>query len=249
MTPEQLAQFQKSVASALAANPDVARYSGVNTADTILNAYTTGDWSNIIGLSGKPFTRQQQQDAVAQAGKALAPAYKAQESFDRSVVTDTLGQEQQGYDQFRDGEALAFKDEKNTQDQNAADQGVLFSGSRFQKLNDLRSNYQDRDAQARGIAEGNIRSTARDYQYKYGDAGARSIRDMYKLPGQTNYNANVANGKVTQNKTLSAAYNPTEFKFQGTAPVSQQAAIQTRAASLLANRANKLTSTGYKNSF
>lgn len=249
MTPEALAQFQKAVASALAANPDVSKYAGVNTADTILNAYTTGDWSGIVGLSGMPFTKAQQQAAVAEAEKALAPAYQAQQSFDRSVATETLGQEQEGLDQFREGEALAFRDDKNLQDQNAADQGVLFSGSRFQKLNDLRTNYQDRDAQARGIAENNIRSTARDYQYKYGDAGARSIRDMYKLPGQTNFNANVANGKVTKSNSLASAYNPTEFKFQGTAPVAQQAAVQTRAASLLANRANKLTSTGYKNSF
>lgn len=249
MTPAELAKFQQSIAAALAANPDVSKYAGTNTAETILNAYTTGDWSNVVSLSGVPFTREQQQEAVAQAEKALAPAYKAQEAYDTAGVADSLGEERASYDQFRDSEAEAFGDAKDVQDLNAADQGILFSGARVQKLNDLRNTYEDRDAIQRGRAESNIRTTARDYQYKYGDKNARQLRDLYTLPGGSSFNANVAGGKVTPNSELSSIYNTNDFKFQGTAPVSQKAAVQTRAASLLTNRANKLSPVGYKSQF
>jgi len=249
MTPDQLAQFQKSIAAALAANPDVAQYAGTNTADTILNAYMTGDWSNVVSLSGMPFTKEQQQAAVAEASKALAPAYQAQEAYDRAGVQDSLQKEQEGYQQFQKSETKAFGDAKDTQDLNAADQGILFSGARVQKLNDLRNTYEDRDAIRRGMAGDSMRTTARDYQYKYGDQGARGLRDFYNLPGQSSCNPNVAGGKVTQGSGLASMYNTKDFKFQGTAPVAQKAAVQTRAASLLANRANKLSPVGYKSQF
>lgn len=249
MTPEQIQKFQQSIVTALAANPDVARFGGTNSPDAILNAYMTNDWSGVTTLTGTPFTKEQQQAAVVQAERALAPAYRAQEAYDTSVVTDTLAAERDGVEQFRKTEAENFGNEKDTLDQDAADQGVLFSGSRFQKLNNLRDVYRDRESQNVAGAESRIRKTARDYQYKYGDGAARGIRSAYQLPGQSNFNANVAGGKVTPSGSLSSVYNPKEFKFQGTAPVSQKAAVQTRAASLLGNRANKLSAYGYKTQF
>jgi len=60
MTPEALAQYQKAINDALAKNKDIAKYAGINSVNDILDAYTTGNWSNIIGLSGKPFTKEQQ---------------------------------------------------------------------------------------------------------------------------------------------------------------------------------------------
>lgn len=249
MTPEKLAEFQKSIAAALAAIPGAAQLAGTNTVDAIINAYNTGDWSNVTSLSGVPFTKEQQRAAVAEAERALAPAYKAQEAYDTSIARDALEAEQKDFGAFTDAEAKAFGVNKDVLDQNAADQGVLFSGSRVQKLNDLRSTYAEREAARRGIAESNIRSTARDYQYKYGDDGAKNLRDYYKLPGASTFDPNVAGGKVTPGGGLTSLYNTGDFKFQGTAPVAQKAAVQTRAASLLGNRANKLSTLGYKTQF
>jgi len=245
--PQDLAGFREAIAAALAANPDIARYSGVNTVDSIIDAYTTNDWSNVTDISGMPFTPEQQQAAVAKAQRQLAPAYEAAKAYDDSVVTESLGQETQDLNQFREDQAAAFETDKRNADQSSADRGVLFAGSRFQKLNDLRDSYAKNDARKMGQVSSNIADTARDYQYKYGDKAARGIKQMYNVPGQTNFNANVAGGKVNKSNTLSSAYNPNKFNFQGTAPVSQSAQIQTRAAGLLGNTANKLTSTGYKN--
>jgi len=247
MTTQELAEFTKAVSAALAANPDIAQYGGVNSVESIVDAYTTNDWSGIVDVTGIPFTQEQQQAAVQKAERALAPAYQAQEAFDRSVVTDSLGAQTQDLQEFRGDEARAFEQEKNQADQSAADQGVLFAGSRFQKLNNMRDNYQRRDARAADTTRSNINTTARNYQYKYGDEGARGIRDMYNMPGQNRFNANVAGGEVTPSNSISKAYDPNQYNFQGTAPVSQKAAVQTRAAGLLQNTANKLTSTGYKN--
>lgn len=249
MTPDQLAQYQKTIASALASIPDVAKYAGSNSVDAIINAFTTNDWSNIVSVTGQPFSKEQQRAAVAQAEKALAPAYRAQESYDTSIVADDLAKEKANLGAFSDAEAKQFGLDKDNLDQNAADQGILFSGSRFQKLNDLRTTYQDREAIRRGMASDTIRSKARDYQYKYGDEAAQGLSDYYKLPGASTFNANVAGGKVTPGSGLSSIYNTKDFKFQGTAPVAQKSAVQTRAASLLGNKANKLTLTGYKNQY
>lgn len=248
MYPDQLAQFQKDIAAALAAIPGVSQLAGNNNVEELITAYNTGDWSGVRTLSGKPFTKEQQQAAVTAAEKALNPAYKAQEAYDLSVTEDSLRNQREGYDQFRDSEEIAFGKDKNTLDQNAADQGILFSGSRFQKLKDLRSTYEDRDRIQRDIVADNVRSTARSHQYKYGDKSARGLRDYYELPGAATYNPNVAGGKVGGGG-LTSLYNTRDFNFQGTAPVAQKAAVQTRAASLLGNQANKLSSVGYKTQY
>jgi len=247
MTASELVEFKKAVSAALAANPDIAQYGGVNSVDSIVDAYTTNDWSGIVDVTGIPFTQEQQQAAVQKAERALAPAYQAQEVFDRSVVTDSLDSQRQGLDEFRDDETRAFEQEKMQADQSAADQGVLFAGSRFQKNNNMRDNYRRRDQRAADTTRANMGNTARSYQYKYGNEGVKGIGDMLNVGGQNSYNANMATGGAQRGRGLSSVYNPSQFNFQGTAPVSQKAAVQTRAAGLLQNTANKLTSTGYKN--
>jgi hypothetical protein len=247
MNPTDLQAYQKAITQALAANPEVSRFIGSSSPDEILNAYTTGDFSNIVSLSGKPFTAAQQQEAFRTAERALNPGFKAQTAFDTAVVEDTLQQQQQGLQEFRDSEAEAFSDEKEIMDTNAANQGILFTGARLQKQRDLRNNYQDRDRIQQRTVGDNIRSTARNFQYSYGDSAARGLRDAYKVPGQPQFNANVAKGEVKTSPSISSMYNTNDFKFQGTTPVSQKASIQTRAASLLGNKANKLSLGGYKN--
>lgn len=232
--------YSAAVARAVSTNPAL----GTNDPTAVLNAYTTGDWSGVTSLTGKPFTDEQQQAAVTQAETALAPAYKAQESNDRAITEESLNKTREGLTDTVAADARQFGADKNTLDQNAADQGVLFSGSRVQKQNDLRTTYQERDAIARRNAAESIGSTARGYQYAYGNEAAQGLASKYALPGAATYNANVAGGAVTPGRTLASAYDPGKYNFQGTAPVAQKTAVQTRAAGLLANRANKLTLSG-----
>lgn len=247
MSPEQNQAFRQQVMEILSRDPVVSGLLKTNSPDAIFDAYTNNDWSGVINITGQPFSKQQQEAAVARAGRDLAPAYRAMESFDRDVVEQSLAGEQTGFDQFRRDEARAFSEAKRGEDQNAADQGILFAGSRFQRNNNLRDIYRDREAQQRGVVGSRMTSTARDYQYKYGDTAAKSLKDLYGLRSSSTFNANQASGPVTAGRGIMPAYNPTKFKFQGTAPVTQSAAVQQRAAGLLTNRANKLTTMGYNN--
>lgn len=245
--PQDLTAFKEAVAAALAQDPNFARYSGSNTIDGLIDAYTTNDWSRTLDVTGKPFTQEQQQAAFNKAARQLAPGFEATTAMDQATVEDTLGQQRQDLNEFREDEKLAFGIDKNKADQSAADRGVLFAGSRLQKQRDLRDNYQTRDSRAADRTARNIGNTARDFQYRYGNDAAKGLSDMYRIPGQQSFNANVAGGSVKSSNGLSKAYNPRQFDFQGTVPVSQKAATQTRAAGLLKNTANKLTSTGYNN--
>lgn len=270
MTPEQKAQLEQirqkalaiksqldgmsgapsieSVMEALTRNPEIRKYSQ-SAVEDIVGAYLTGDWSGVTDLTGMPFTPEQQQAAVAEAERVLAPAYKAVETYDRAVTEDALKGNQATFGQFNKDEAKAFGEEKDALDQDAADRGVLFSGSRVQKLKDLRNTYEDREALMRRNVAESSRAIARAHQYDYGNEAAEGLSDLYTLPTESRFNPNVAGGKVTSGKTLSSVYNPGQYSFQGTQPVAQKAAVQTRAATQLTNRANKLTLGGYMNKF
>lgn len=236
--------MQSAVTKALWQNRDVQTYGGSNSPDAIFGAYTSGDWSGVTSLSGKPFTDEQQQAAVAEAKKALAPGFEASNEFDAANTRDTLAGDQAAYSEAEKTAATQFGKDKDTLDQNAADNGVLFSGARVQKNNDLRTSYADAEATRRRQAADNITGTARTYAYNYGAPAAKKLSDLYNLPGASTYNANAARGPVTKSP-LSAVYSPSEYAYQGTQPAAQQAAVQTRAAGLLANRANKLSLSGY----
>ncbi len=241
MSPQDLQRMQDEISAALGRNPDVQTYGSGNDAGSILNAYMTGDWSGVVSLTGQPFTEEQQKAAVAQAETALAPAYKAQVAKDTADTEDSLRNTQEGFKDFQRGERSNFATDKAAADQSAADQGVLFSGSRFQKLNDIRNTYADREAIQRRNAASNLSSTGRNFQYQYGNDAARGLSDMYSLPGATGFNA--TRGTASRGG-LAAAYDPAKYDFQGTSAVAQKTAVQTRAAGLLTNRANKLSLSG-----
>lgn len=234
-----------AISNAVAGNKDIAKYAKAASADDILGAYMTGNWSGVTDLTGKPFTDKQQQAAVTEASKVLAPAYEAQQAYDQAGVQDTLQRDAQGFQDFQNDEKKNFIADKGSLDKSAADSGILFSGARAQKLRDLRTTYADREAIQRRQTAGNIASAARANQYSYGNDAAGSLKSLYALPGSTTFNPNVAGGGVTRSGGLSSAYNPSQFNFQGTAPVAQKAAVQVRAASQLANKANKLSLAGY----
>ncbi len=236
--------MSKAVASSLSKNKDVQAYGGGNDPLAILNAYQTGDWSGVVSLTGKPFSDEQQQAAVAEATKALAPGYEATKAYDTAGVEDTLRNNQEQLGDFQTDQGRQFTKDKDALDQNAADSGVLFSGSRLQKQRDLRTAYQTADERAVRDTGESAASTARGYQYSYGDKAVPSLASLYSVPGAASYNPTVAHGAVTPSATLSSAYDPSKYNFQGTKPVAQNTNIQTRAATLLANRANKLTLSG-----
>ncbi len=239
----------KAVATSLQSNPQYSQAIGPNSPEALATAYNTGNWSGIVSLSGKPFTDADQAEAVAQAETALAPAYEAEKAFDTANVASNLEGQRDQFDNFVEGEAKDFQETKKNLDQNAADQGVLFSGARTQKERDLKTLYEQRQEQQAGITGRNIANTARSFNYKYGNEGANKLSSMYNLSGGNTYNPSVAIGGATPSTSIRNVYNPSQQSFQGTAVTSNKAAVQTRAANMLANRANKLTSTGYKNTF
>lgn len=269
MNPTAIAQLQKSlglpatgvldsatfnamsgaVTKSIATNPDVKAYSGGSTPDTILNAYMTGNWSGVTDLTGKPFTDDQQKAAVDAASSALAPGFDATAAYDKSKVESDLNKDASTYSAFQKSDAEQFGKDKNILDKSAADNGVLFSGARAQKNSQLAGDYAARDASARNTAVNSETSTARDYAYQYGSPSAQNLKSLYSLPTGSTFNANVAGGKVTPGNGLSAAYDPNEYGYQGTKRVANNAAVQTRAASLLGNRANKLSLAGYSNKY
>lgn len=242
--------YSAAVQKSLSGNQNVQRYGAGNDPASILSAFQSGDWSGITSLTGQPFTPEQQQSAVAEATKTLDPAYKAATQYDTEGTQDTLQKNQDQLGDFETDQAKQFTKDKDTLDQSASDNGVLFSGARVQKNNDLRTTYETADMRARRNANEAANTAGRNYAYAYGDNNIpRSISDLYSLPGATSYNANVAHGAETPSTTLSAAYTPGPVTYQGTKPVAQQTAIQTRAAGLLANRANKMSLSGYATKF
>lgn len=237
-----------AVSKSITSNPDTAALAGTNDPDKILAAYQSGDWSGVVGLSGKPFTDEQQQAAVDEAKRVLGPAYDAQQNYDTAQTTDTLKNTQENLSDTLAGNRKNFVADKTAADQDAANNGVLFSGSRAQKLNDIRGSYSDADSKAVRDASESIGSTARNYQYNYGNDAASKLSNYYQLPGASSYNANVAGGGARAG-SLASVYNPATNNYQGTQPVAQNAAIQTRAAKQLANTANKLTLSGLGTKF
>jgi hypothetical protein len=245
------AAYTKAVGSAVSSNPQVQQYAGSNNADSILNAYESGDWSGVTSLTGQPFTQAQQQSAVQASTNALAPGYNAQSANDLASTTLDLQKNQQGLADTETAASRQFAQDKNTADTNSAANGVLFSGSRVQANNDLRNSYNTADQIARRNAANTASSDTQTYAAAYGTPAAESLSSLYSLPGASTYNANTAArqpGSVTPSSTLTAAYNPSTYNYQGTAPVAQTTAVQTRAAGLLANQANKLSLNGYSNS-
>lgn len=262
MNPEAIKQLQKNLGIPVTGILDESTISSMNKAveksvssnktitsltkadpNAISNAYMTGNWSGITGPTGKPFTKKDQQDAFAQAEKALAPGFKAQETYDTANVEDVLKNQVDEYGRFLKAEGEDFRDQKMSLDKDAADRGVLFSGSRVQKNNELRKTFQDRQAEAAGVAGRNIANTSRDFQYRYGDEGASNLSKYFNINSGNSYNPNVATNGVRSSMNLSSVYNPSKYDFQGTTVNSNKANTQVRAAGLLANRANKLLGT------
>ena len=243
VVPKTQAELDALYNKAVVSHPTFAG----NTPEALANAQSTGDFSGLYNEYGQPFSSTDQAQAVSDATAALAPGYEATKQYETQNTEDVLKQKNADYQSWLDSQKTNFQTDKTNLDQNAADQGVLFSGGRIQKQQALGDTYAKNNAAKLGSVGTDIIGTARDYQYKYGNDAGNNLSQYYNL-GSNVYNPNVATGGATSGG-LSSIYNPSTSNFQGTANVANKTAIQTRAAGLLANKGNKLLSTGYKNQF
>lgn len=232
--------------NALRNHPIVSQYINAgNTAEMIDYASSTGDYSQLKNEYGQPFSLQEQKDALEQAKKQDQAFYEAQKQKETADTQAALAQKQADYQNYLLTSGQSFQEDKNTADQNAANQGVLFSGSRVQKEQQLQNKYNQDQAYKLGNYTRDIGSLASDYQYKYGNDAANNLSKYYKLGGNT-YNANVATGGV-RSSGLSNIYQTNKFNYAGTRVGEQNAVANQKAAKILTNKANKLLASGYNN--
>lgn len=217
-----------------------------NSPEAITYATSTGDYSALVNAQGKPFSVADQEAAVAQATADLTPYYQAEQTKETQDTQASFATKQAEYQKYLEDQASKFETEKATQDQTAANQGVLFSGGRAQRLQQLGDTYSRNDTYKRSTVGSDIGNTARDFGYKYGDQAAGDLSSYYNL-GTNTYNPNVTTGGVGSSG-LSSVYNANQG-FQGTQINRAKSEAQKRAAGLLSNKGNKLVASGYTNQY
>lgn len=218
-----------------------------STIDELLNAITTGDFTKVKNAYGQPFSLQEQQDALAQAENDNKAFFDQQQQKETQDAEAKMKQSQLDYGNYLDSQATKFQTDKATLDQNAANSGVLFSGGRAQKQQQLQSAYEKDQAYKRATVGADIGGTANDFQYKYGNAPTTVLSQYYNL-GSNTYNPNIATGGVGTGG-LSSIYNPGGSNFSGTRLAEKATAKNKGAAGRLWNKGNKLLSTGYTNQY
>lgn len=258
MGPETLSAMNDAATASIASNPNASTVTANNTPASILNAYQTGDWSGVTDASGQPFSAEAQQAAVAKATSQLAPGFQAQQTKDTADTAATLQADQNTESNFLQGQRTSFNADKQTLDTNNAANGVLFAGSRVKANNLLGQQYALADKAEQQPIAASAAATARNYQSSYGTNAANNptLSQYYGLPGGNSYNVNAAQNGATPSAgtTLSSYYDPSQYNpsqpnYAGTVGASNNAAIQSNAAGLLANQANQLSTTGYQNQF
>ena len=241
MSPQDQARLQqiiKDYGTGLANDPRTASYAQNNGAENFVTAYMNNDFSNIKGPTGMPFSLQDQQAAEAKGWADIEGYYNAQKDYETKQTERALQQKQADYQQYLITQGDKFQQEKGTLDQNAANQGVLFSGMRRQKEQNLQKTYEQEQAYKQGTMGRDIASTASDFQYKYGNDAAQGLNQYYKAGGNT-YNPNVATGGVGSSG-LSNIYQTGASNYQGTELNKFKAEAQKRAANSLYNKGYKL---------
>lgn len=219
-----------------------------NSKESLDNAMATGDFSGIYDQDGKPFSTSAQNAALTQANEALAPGYNIEKQKYTADTESTMDQYQTDMNKWNADQASQFQTDKTALDQNAANNGVLFSGGRAQKESKLGNEYTDNQAYKLSDYASKLGNVARDYQYNYGDQAAGNLSKHYNI-GSNTYNPNVATGGVNPG-SISSVYSPSRNAgYQGRKSVENTAAAQARAAGLLWNKGNKLMSSGLKNSY
>jgi len=233
---------------AIAANPRINELTqGGSTLEEIITALQTGNLSGIVDFNGQPFSPQDQQDALARGMEDNKLYYEALQQKETANTESALAQDVDDYQNYLINSGQSFEADKAKSDQQAANSGVLFSGSRVQKEKNMQRAYQQDQNYTRNKVARNIGSTASDFQYKYGNEAASGLSQYYNL-GSNTYNPNKARGGVGSG-SLSNVYQPSNYTFQGTRNTARSAGANTRAAGYLWNKGNKLLRTGYNNQY
>lgn len=245
---ESTAYVDKLYADAAAKNPVIADLAkGGSSIEEIIHGLSTGDISGLVDWQGQPFSAEDQQAALAKGMEDNKLFYEAQQQKAKADAESSLAQQQANYQDYLIQSGQQFEADKTASDQQSADRGVLFSGSRVQREKNLERAYQqDQASKLRNVGT-NMANTARNFQYNYGNDQANSLKNYYNL-GSNTFNANKATGGVGSGG-LSSVYDPNKFKFQGTENTARMANANTRAAGYLWNKGNKLLASGYKNQY
>jgi hypothetical protein len=247
-TQETQESVDKIYADAAASNPKIQELTqGGSSIEEIVHALSTGNLEGIVDFNGQPFSAEDQQEALNKAKEDNKLYYEALQAKETADAEADVAQQQEDYQNYLISSGQMFESDKAKGDQKAANQGVLFSGSRVQKEKNLQRAYEQDQAYTRNKVARNIGSTASDFQYKYGNEAAKNLNQYYKLGGNT-FNPSVARGGVGSSG-LSSVYQPSKYSYQGTRNTERMANANTRAAGYLWNRGNKLLSTGYKNQY
>ena len=137
VTPTQ-SQLDKTYSDAAGAHPAIsALTSGGTPLAQIINGLTTGDMTGITAANGQPFSTADQQAALAKGMAANSAFYTAQQANDKNTAQNSLAKNQADYQDYLTQSGQNFQDDKAKADQAAADNGVLFSGGRVQKQQNL----------------------------------------------------------------------------------------------------------------
>lgn len=247
--PKTLSAMNNAVSKAVTVNPDLAHLTSQNSPDSIVNAHMSNNWSSVVDSTGKPFSDQDQQEALAKATADLQPAFSQEQNYNELTTGNILKDKVNTYSDYLTNAKSSFQSDKDTLDKNAADSGVLFSGGRYQKEQNLKNKYEQDQSSKLASLGSDIGKTANDFAYKYGSSNLNnpSLSQYYQV-GMNSYNPNVATGGV-KTGGLSSLYNPTGTNYQGTEVNKNKAAVAARSLNLLANKANKIVPYGYKNQF
>ena len=252
ITESQAIEFQeieKEYISAAGENPVIKNLlNGGSSIEDIILGLETGDISGLKKADGLPFSIDEQQKALARAQDDIKAGY---ETIQRKATDDAetkLAQGQDDYQNFLLNQGNEFRIDKAKLDQQSADRGVLFSGSRLQKQRNLEKTYNDNQAYAERAQARNINNTASDYQSKYGDKAARGLSQYYQVRGGNTFNSSVARGGVGTSG-ISSIYNTGAEGGYGIGSVGKDRQTQAniRAGHYLKNRSNQLSSSGYNN--
>ena len=242
-TQEQLDAEYKTEVGNMKEVKDVTN--GGSTLDEIINAFQTGDLSGIRTSTGQPFSAQDQAAAMSQGMEDNRLFYEAQQANDKATTENALVQKQADYQDWLLSQGDKFQTDRTNLNQNAVNQGVLFSGGNSQRQNKLQSSYNQAQSSKLATYGRDVADTANQYQYKYGTPAASGLSQYYNADANT-YGMKTATGTVGS-RGLSSIYNPNTYNYQGTATTERSAAAQKSAAGYLWNKGNKLLSTGYNN--
>lgn len=196
---------------------------------------------------GMPFSEADRQAAFDESMKALNPYYEAEQTKATADIESELGTKTRGYEDFLRTTGQDFQKDKTALDQNAADQGILFSGSRVQKEKNLARDYEAKQAKEQADTAADMGNTIRDYEYQYGAKPTTGLSKYFNLGTQT-YNPKVSSGGIKRG-SLGEIYTPGIAGYQGTKKVEQKTEAEKRAAGLLWNKANKILPASYQNQY